>query len=169
METRDLLIDGFGRVREIVHDVVGGLSEGELAYRPDRDANSIAWLVWHLTRIEDDHVSDLAGTDQVWTAAGWHERCNLPFDPSATGYGFSSDEVAAVRVDPPDILLGYHDEVHAHSVRYLERVDAAELDRIVDTRWDPPVTAGVRIVSVISDALQHAGQAAYVRGLIERR
>ena len=125
--------------------------------------------VWPIARIEDDHVSGLAGAEQVWTAGGWHERCKLPFDPSATGYGFSSDEVAAVRVDPPDILLSYHDEVHAHAVRYLERVDAAELDRVVDTSWDPPVTAGVRIVSVISDMLQHAGQAAYVRGLIERQ
>jgi hypothetical protein len=169
METRDVLIDAFERVHGVVHQVLDGLSEGDVAYRPDRDANSIAWLVWHLTRIEDDHVSDLAGTEQVWTAAGWHERCRLPFDPSATGYGFDSTDVAAVRVDPPTLLLGYHDEVHAHVVRYLEGIDAAELDRIVDTAWDPPVTAGVRIVSVISDALQHAGQAAYVRGLIERQ
>lgn len=169
METRDVLIDAFERVREVVHQVVDGLSEEGLAYRPDGAANSIAWLVWHLTRIEDDHVSDLARTEQVWTASGWHERCNLPFDPSATGYGFDSDDVAAVRVDPPDLLLGYHNDVHALVVRYLEGIDAAELDRIVDTRWKPPVTAGVRIVSVLSDALQHAGQAAYVRGLVERR
>ena len=168
METRDLLIDGFGRVRRVVHDVLGGLG-AELAYRPDRDANSIAWLVWHLTRIEDDHVSDLAGREQCGPPPAGTSAATFRSTRPATGYGFSSDDVAAVRVDPPDILLGYHDEVHADAVRYLERVDAAELDRVVDTSWDPPVTAGVRIVSVIDDMLQHAGQAAYVRGLIERR
>ncbi len=169
MQTGDLLIEAFGRVRDVVHDVVEGLTHDDAVYRPDRDANSIAWLIWHLTRIEDDHVADLAGVEQVWTADGWSDRISLPFDTSATGYGFDSDDVAAVRCDPPSLLVGYHDAVHENTVRYLERVDAAELDRIVDTSWDPPVTAGVRIVSVLSDALQHAGQAAYVRGLLDRR
>jgi DinB superfamily len=168
METGDLLIDAFGRVHEVVHQVVNGLTVDDLHDRPDRDANSIAWLVWHLTRIEDDHVADLAGCEQLWTAAGWRDRFDLPFDASATGYGFTSDDVAAVRVASPHLLLDYHDAVHALVLSYLARVDGTEFDRIVDTAWDPPVTAGVRIVSVISDALQHAGQAAYVRGLIER-
>lgn len=169
MKTSDVLIDTFGRVRAIVEYVVDGLTVDELLYRPGPDANSIAWLVWHLTRIEDDHISDLRGAEQTWTADGWIERFNLPFDASATGYGFSSEEVAACRVDPPDLLVGYHDAVHAETVRYLETIDEAELDRIVDTSWDPPVSAGVRVVSVVADTLQHAGQAAYVRGLLESR
>jgi hypothetical protein len=169
MKTSDVLIDTFGRVREIVEHVVDGLTVDDLMYRPGPDANSIAWLVWHLTRIEDDHMSDLRGTEQAWTADGWISRFNLPFDPSATGYGFSTEEVAACRVDPPEILVGYHDAVCAESVRYLETIDGAELDRIVDTAWDPPVSAGVRIVSVVADTLEHAGQAAYVRGLLESR
>ena len=55
------------------------------------------------------------------------------------------------------------------AVRYAQRLTDADLGRIVDERWDPPVTLGVRLISVISDGLQHAGQAAYVRGLAERR
>jgi hypothetical protein len=167
MNTSDVLIDAFGRVQGIVHDVVDGLSVEQLVYRPGPDANSIAWLVWHLTRIEDDHISDLRGAEQVWTAAGWIERFELPFDASATGYGFTSEEVAACRVDPPDLLVGYYDAVHTETVGYLQTIDEAELDRIVDTRWDPPVSAGVRIVSVVADTLEHGGQAAYVRGLLE--
>lgn len=169
MKTSDVLIDTFGRVREIVEYVVDGLSVEDLHYRPGPDANSIAWLIWHLTRIEDDHISDLRGVEQVWTAQRWIERFELPFDAAATGYGFSTDEVAACRVSPPDLLVGYHDAVHAETVAYLETIDQAELDRIVDTSWDPPVTAGVRIVSVVSDTLQHSGQAAYVRGVLESR
>lgn len=168
METPDLLADAFGRVQETVHRVVAGLTADQAAHRPSPDANSIAWLVWHLTRIEDDHVADLAGIEQVWTEQGWRERFDLPFDAGATGYGQSSADVAAVRVDDPALLGAYHDEVHAMVLRYVAGVDAAELDRIVDTRWDPPVTAGVRIVSVVADSLEHAGQAAYVRGLLGR-
>jgi hypothetical protein len=148
-----------------VHGVVDGLTVEQLAYRPAPEANSIAWLVWHLTRIEDDHVAHLADREQAWTRDGWHERFGLPFDPRATGYGQSADDVARVRV-AADLLAGYQDAVHADCVRYLATVDAAELDRVVDTRWDPPVTAGVRLVSVVGDADQHVGQAAFVRGLV---
>lgn len=168
MQTSDVLIDAFGRVREIVHDVVDGLSVAGLEARPGPEANSISWLVWHLTRIEDDHIADLTGAEQVWTTGGWMDRCGLPFDATATGFGFTSDDVAATRVDPPSLLLGYHDATHEQTVAYLETIDAEELLRIVDTRWDPPVMAGVRIVSVVADTLQHAGQAAYVRGLLGR-
>ena len=146
-----------------------GCKTEDLTFRPDDGSNSIGWLIWHLTRIEDDHVAGLAGVEQVWTAGGWIDRCPLPFDPSATGYGFGPEDVAAVQIDPPALLLGYHDAVHELVLDYVRKIDAAELDRVVDTSWDPPVTAGVRIVSVISDALQHAGQAAYVRGLVERQ
>jgi uncharacterized damage-inducible protein DinB len=166
MELNDLLIDAFGRVQEGVHAVLDGLDADDLVYRPSSDANSIAWLVWHLTRIEDDHVAHLLAVEQRYTAEGWADRFDFPFDPSAHGYGQTSEEVAQVRVDDPQLLADYQDAAHAQAVAYCTALDAAELERIVDTHWDPPVTAGVRIVSVIDDALEHAGQAAYVRGLL---
>lgn len=168
MTSADLLVDAFGRIRDVVHAAVDNLSPEQLAFRVDPEANSIAWLVWHLTRVQDDHVSDVAGTDQVWTSRGWSERFALPFDRQAIGYGHSSSEVAAVRVDSAELLTGYYDAVHEQTIRFVERLTDAELPRIVDERWDPPVTLGVRLVSVISDDLQHAGQAAFVRGIIER-
>jgi uncharacterized damage-inducible protein DinB len=169
METADVLVDAFERVRGITHRSVDGLGPEALAFRPDDDANSIAWLVWHLTRIQDDHIADVAGTEQIWTSKGWCERFALPFDPSETGYGHSRDDVAAVQVSSAELLTGYHDAVHERTVRYVQTLTPPDLDRIVDDAWDPPVSLGVRLVSVISDNLQHAGQAAYVRGLAERR
>jgi DinB superfamily len=163
------LVDAFGRVRGIVEGVVDGLTPAELAYRPDADANSIAWLVWHLTRIQDDHVADAAGTEQVWTARRWRERLALPFPADATGYGHTRDEVAAVRVESGALLTGYHAAVHEQTIGFLGGITTTDLDRIVDEGWDPPVSLGVRLVSVIADDLEHAGQAAYVRGLVERR
>ena len=169
MEFNDLLVDAFGRGREVVHGVVGGCSAEMLAYRPDDDANSIAWLVWHLTRIQDDHVADAADTEQVWTAGGWAKRFALPFDRSATGYGHGPDDVAAVRVPSGDLLTGYHDVVHDRTIEYVGQLTDRDLARIVDESWSPPVSLAVRLVSVISDDLQHAGQAAFIHGVLQRR
>ena len=169
MNSAELLVDAFGRIRGVVHRVVDGLTAEQLAMRVDPEANSIAWLVWHLTRIQDDHLADAFQTGQVWTSQGWVERFGLPFDPTDTGYGHRAADVAAVRVASGELLVGYHDAVHQQTTRLLEGLDPADLDRIVDRSWDPPVSLGVRLVSVVADDLQHAGQAAFVRGLLQRR
>jgi hypothetical protein len=168
VSTSGLLVDGFGRVHEAVHAVLKGLSLEALTFRPDKEANPIGWLVWHLTRVQDDHVAEVAATEQRWTAQGWDARFALPFEPTATGYGQSGGDVGAVAVEA-SLLLGYHNAVHAATVTYVRGLVDVDLDRVVDTRWDPHVTLGVRLVSVLADDLQHVGQAAYLRGLFERR
>lgn len=168
MSSADVLVDAFGRIEGVVHGAVDGLRPEELSFRVDGEANSIAWLVWHLTRIQDDHVADAAQTDQLWTADGWAERFDLPFDRSDTGFGHGTADVASVRVGSGDLLTGYHDAVSATTIDYVRRLTDSDLERIVDDSWDPPVTLGVRLVSVIGDAFQHAGQAAFVRGIVER-
>lgn len=168
METRDVLADAFSRIKEEAHSAASELSAAGLNYRPDPDANSIGWLVWHLARVQDDHVAHLAGHKQAYVADGWAERLGLTPDEKDLGYGHTSQQVAAVEFDDATELLAYYDAVHERSLEYVASVGAAELDRIVDERWDPPVSAGVRIVSVIDDCVQHAGQALYVRGMFER-
>lgn len=168
METRDVLLDAFSRIRERVHGVLADADEALLVYRPDPDANSVAWLTWHLSRVMDNQVLEIAGREPVWTADGWADRFGLPFPPAETGYGHSSERVGQVRA-PADLLLGYHDAVQEACNEYLATFDRADLDRVIDTRWDPPVTVGVRLVSIIGDALQHVGQAAYVAGMYKRR
>ncbi|MGN6795039.1 MAG: mycothiol transferase [Streptosporangiaceae bacterium] len=166
MRSADLLADGLSRVREVVHAVTSDLTPEQLAFRPAPAANSICWLIWHLTRVQDDHVSEVAGTEQVWTADGWAKRFGLPLEDAETGYGHSADEVGLVRVASAELLTGYHDAVYEASLRFVRTVADADLDRIVDERWDPPVSLGVRLVSVVDDDAQHAGQAAYVRGVL---
>jgi DinB superfamily len=168
MTGAELLLDAFGRTPEMVHGAVRGLKAEELTYRVDPQANSIAWLVWHLTRIEDDHVADLAGTPQVWSSGGWAGRWRLPFDESDTGYGHGRKEVAAVTGDRA-MLLGYFDAVHAMTVDFVRGLSAADLDRVVDENWDPPVTLGVRLVSVASHNFEQLAQADFIRGILERR
>ncbi|ANZ20887.1 Protein of unknown function (DUF664) [Streptomyces noursei ATCC 11455] len=163
-----LLVDAFGRIREVVEEVVDGLGPEELATRPDGRGNSIAWLVWHLTRVQDDHVAGVAGTEQIWSTDEWYEAYGLPFAEEDTGYGHSRKDVAKVRGLRAELLTGYHTAVHENTVRHLGTLGVKDLDRVVDRNWSPPVTLGVRLVSVIADDLQHAGQAAYVRGLLGR-
>jgi hypothetical protein len=165
MTPAELLTDAFERILQTATAAVKGLSEDQLASRPSGDANSIGWLVWHLTRVQDDHVADVAGTEQVWTGQDFVSRFDLPFDAAATGFGMSSEDVGHVRVTA-DLLTEYLQAVHDATASYVAGLAPDDLDRIVDERWDPPVSLGVRLVSVIADDLQHAGQAAYARGLL---
>jgi uncharacterized damage-inducible protein DinB len=169
MNAVEVLTDAFGRIGDEVHAAVDGLTAGQLTHRLGPEANTIAWLVWHLTRVQDDHVADVAGTEQVWTSQGWAERFGLPLSPRATGYGHSPEEVAKVEVASPELLTGYYDAVAEQTLAFVRGLTDADLDRIVDERWDPPVTLGVRLVSVIGDDEQHVGQAAFVRGILLNR
>ena len=169
MQASEALRDAFGRIRDFLHGTVGDLDGEALVWRPDPQANSIAWLVWHLTRIQDDHIADLAGHEQTWTADGWAEHFGLPADSMDTGFGHSPEHVAAIDPEGPGVLLEYQDRVADRTRRYLRELNSDDFDRVIDRSFDPPVTVGVRLISVIGDALQHTGQAAYVRGLYERR
>jgi uncharacterized damage-inducible protein DinB len=165
MTPAELLSDTFERVLQTATDAVDGLTVEQLTHRPEADANSIGWLVWHLARVQDDHVADVAGTEQVWTAQGFADRFDLPFDAAATGFGQGAAEVSQVRAGS-GLLAEYLRAVHEQTTAYVGSLTPDDLNRVVDDRWDPPVTLGVRLVSVVSDDLQHAGQAAYLRGLL---
>ena len=166
MDISEVLIDGFGRVKEVVHSNLES-DATLLTYRPDSDANTIAWLVWHLTRVQDDHVAGVSDREQAWTEEGWVKKFDLPFDDGDVGFGHSSEDVAAV-VAAPDLLRGYFDATHGRTVEFLRSLSNVDYDRVVDENWDPPVTLAVRLVSVLDDCIQHAGQASYIRGLAER-
>ena len=160
----ELLTDHFGRVDELVHDVLDGLTAADLARRPDGSANPIGWLVWHLLRVQDDHVAEAFGTGQVWADDGWYERFGLDLDPSDTGFGHSSAQVAVVRTTT-ELLVGYGEAVHARTVGHLRELRDEDLSRILPPTHGEGVSLGERLVSVLGDDLQHAGQAAYLRGL----
>lgn len=170
MDSKDVVIDGLGRVQDSMATCLKGLGAEQLAHRPSEQANSIGWLAWHLTRVQDHHLSDLAQQPQAWIAEGWHARFDKPADPNDTGFKYSAEQVAAVRPSGSQVLLDYHAAVHTRSVDYLRHLSAPDLDRVLDEpRWNPPPTVGVRLVSVVTDCLQHAGQMAYIRGLLEER
>lgn len=169
MDVSALLSDALTRVREQVPSLLDGLDEAALTWRPGPGANTIGWIVWHMSRIQDDHIAEVADEPQVWLEDGWEERFGLPFPPESHGYGHTPEEVGQVRGVSPDLLAGYYDEVAHRSLAYVSELSPHDLDRIVDTRWDPPVTLGARLVSVVGEVHAHTGQAAYIRGLWENR
>jgi hypothetical protein len=168
MGVGELMADAFGRVTDALGRATAGLTVEELCWRPDPDSNSVAWLAWHLSRVQDGHLAELMDAEEVWIEHGWAERFRLGLDPADTGYGHTADQVVQVRVDAA-LLGGYHDDVQERILPWVRSIRSDELERVVDERWDPPVTLGVRLVSVVADSLEHAGQAGYLHGLLERR
>ncbi|MCV7345194.1 mycothiol transferase [Mycolicibacterium rhodesiae] len=161
---RELLRDSFTRIIEHVQEITDDLTEELSFFRPTATANSIAWLVWHSARIQDAQLADIAGTEQVWFSGGWVDRFDLDLPRDAHGYGHTPEEVGKVRA-PADLLAGYYHAVHKVTLEYVASVTTEELARVVDENWNPPVTASMRLVSIIDDCAQHLGQAAYVRGI----
>ena len=167
MNVADLLIDQFDRLPDLVEGAVDGLSAEQLTWAPAPGANTIGWLVWHLARVQDDHIAEVLGAEQIWVTGDWGRRFGLgKTDAGNNGYGHSPQEVAAVRPESAEALVDYYTAVAARTREFVEGLGEDDLDRIVDERWSPPVTLGVRLVSIVGDDLQHVGQAAYLRGLL---
>jgi Protein of unknown function (DUF664) len=169
MELHELLIDLFNRIDEHVHEAVDGLDPEALVTPPEPGANPIGWLVWHLTRVQDHHIAGVLDEEQLWVTGDWATRFGVAADPSNTGYNHSWKEVMAIRPDGAAALLDYYEAVAARTRELLARTTPKDLDRIVDKRWKPPVTLGVRLISIADDDIQHAAQASYVRGILDRR
>jgi uncharacterized damage-inducible protein DinB len=168
MTPGEVLINAFSKIPTIIAAAVDGLDSWQLATRPVPGANTIAWLAWHTARGQDAWVSDLDGLEQVWTSDGWYARFGLPFGPSEMGWGMDPDDVTGV-VATADLLTGYLDAVSSRTRAYIQGLSELELDEAVDAGRTPPATRGGQLVSIANDGVQHAGQAAYARGILDER
>ena len=162
-----LALDALGRVRAIVGETLKDLSAAELLAPPQPP---IAWLVWHLTRVQDANFSGLMGQPQAWIAEGWHARFGMPPDPKDYGPGHrhTPAQVKAFTVNDKQLLLDYLDAVFARTKEYLAGVANADLNQVLqEPQYQPLPTLGIRLVSVITCNMRHAGQIEYLRGLIK--
>ena len=170
MNTADIAIDHFGRVRRLLAMCIEGLTVEQLMQQPDPESNPLGWNAWHLTRVQDHQISGLAGREQAWIVDGWHERFGMEADPQNNGVGHSMDEVRAFQSPEASVIIEYYDAVYARTQEYLQTITPEALDRVLnEPRWDPMPTVGVRIVSVMHDCSMHAGEMAYLKGMLERR
>lgn len=170
MDVAPLLLELYGRIPPLVRRSLDGLDPAHLLDAPPPAINSIGWLIWHLTRVQDHHLGEILEVEQIWEGhdsqgRAWAARFGLEPESQNLGYGHTPADVAAVQPDGIQVLMDYHEAVDARTRNFLATLSAADLDRIVDERWDPPVSLGVRLVSVADDSLQHVGQALYLRGI----
>lgn len=168
MKWHDLLTDGYGRILEIMERTLDGLSVEDLGWQPESGSNSIGWLCWHLTRGQDAQMAALMEAEQLWTLKGWHQQFNRPADPRDIGFGHTPQQVAEFESPETKVTLDYLRETTERSKQYFLSLSENDLDReLNEPQWQPLPTVGVRLISIMSDNLQHAGQASYVRGLLQ--
>ncbi len=167
MEWHQLLSEGYGRITGIVERALRNIDPDDLDRQPQADCNTIGWLIWNLTRVQDYHFANLIGEQQLWTSDGWHDRSGRPVDPADDGWRHTAEQVLAFRSPEPKVLLDYHRAVTERSRRFFDTLSADDLDRELDEpQYQPLPTVGVRIIGVMSENIQHAGQAAFVCGML---
>ena len=170
MEWRELIVDGYDRLPELVEEVLAGVRAADLDWPPRPGCNPLGWTVWHLTRVQDSQIADLAGEPSLWTREGWHAKFDRPPDDDDSGYGHTPEQVRTFRSPSAKVQLDYLRAVTERTKQYLATLDPADLDRELDEPWqNPPPTVAVRIVSIVADCHQHAGEASYIRGLLKVR
>lgn len=158
------------RVRWDLLAVLDGLDPILLDAEPEAGTNSIGWILWHTCRSTDRAISELVDTGQLWTAQGWHARFGRELDPHETGYRHTALEVATFRSPAPEVLRGYHLAVMQRVDGYLEAAGDDELvRRVTSPTWGDTLIARRRLTALLVDALEHVGQAALLRGTLERR
>jgi hypothetical protein len=157
-----VLLDAFSRVNESLHRMLSDLTDEELTKEPHP---SIGWLAWRLSRVIDNNASRLAGLDQLWVASGWGERFGMK--PALYDFGRSKahtrEQVRAFHA-PADLLLAYHDATHERLMTYLKTLTAADLAReLNEPQYQPLPTIGVRLVSVLENAMNNQGMIGYLK------
>jgi hypothetical protein len=168
MDWRELIVDGYERLPELAEEALAGVRLADLDRAPRPGCNPLGWTVWHLTRVQDGQIADLMGEADLWTRDGWHRKFGRPPDHEDSGYGHTPAQVRAFRSPPAKTQLDYLRAVTARTKQYLAGLASGDLDRELDESWyTPRPTVGVRIVSILADCHQHAGEASYIRGLLK--
>jgi hypothetical protein len=169
MEWRELIVDGFDRLPDLAGEALAGVRAADLDWAPGPGRNPLGWTVWHLTRVEDGQIADLMGEPDLWTRDGWHRKFDRAADHEDSGYGHTPRQVAAFRSPSAKVQLDYLRATTERTKQYLASLSPSDLDRVLDEPGPDPATVGVRLLSILADCHQHAGEAAYIQGLLKAR
>ena len=139
------------------------LTDEQLYYQPTAETNSIAWLVWHLSRWRDAVSATISGEAQIWVSAGWAQRCGIPDE--RTGLGDTPAQVTAFRVERA-VLFGYVEAAHQCTVGRVAALTPTQLEQSITSYTGEKRPAWRALAGVCGDSAQHTGQIAYLRGLM---
>ena len=165
MEFQQLLLNVFERASVILEKALEGLTQDDLNYLPNQDCNSIAWLTWHLTRVQDSAISSLIGKEQLWIVEKWYSKFSRNPDPNDRGNGHNSEDVSNFQSPDSKTLLEYYYAVLKQTKEYIDKLSIVELGREIDNPRNP--TVGLRLAGIINDNIQHVGQIAYLHGMLK--
>ncbi len=163
MNANDILSDLVQRPAQAA-EALPELSPEQLNTHLGGHPNSIAWLLWHSGREIDVQLSDLTGRPQQWEE--FREQFALGEVGDTVGLGHTPEQAAQVRVEDQQLLVNYLKATLDACAEYVNTLDDADLGEVIDENWTPAVTRGVRLVSVVDDAVQHVAQAAFVAGAL---
>ena len=167
MSDVDTTIFALQRNWDMVSTAVDGVDDDTLKRMPNDESNSMAWLVWHMTRVEDRFIhARFQDAGQLWTAGGWHDKFGMESDPDEFGIGWSTQQVAEWPCPSREVLMGYYDAVNAAARSYIQGLDADGLQRRVPAPGPAGSTMSVAdaLGILVWDNVVHGGQVAYIRG-----
>ena len=168
MECKDLVIQNFDSTLSILEQTLKGLTREELDWQPKPNCNSIGWITWHLSRFLDWGSSFFSGEEQLWIKDGWFGRFDRPADLADTGGRNTPEQVAAFKSPDTDTLIDYYRAALEKFKLFLNTVSSSDLDKEYDDNWSQVYpTLGSRINAAVRETLQHLGQIAYIRGLLQ--
>ena len=139
-----------------------GITDEHFYHQPTAESNSIAWLVWHLSRWRDRTSAIVSGETQIWITEGWSKRFGM--SEERTGLGDTSDQVAGFRTER-DLVLSYADAAHRTIVDRVLRLTAEQLEEPVEGLPGEPRSGWKVLAGVIGDSTEHVGQINYLRGM----
>lgn len=163
MNASDVFKLGLSRNNAIIALAIKDLSEDDIHDQPGESDNTIAWMIWHQTRYEDNSIAVMSGGEQVWTTGKWHEKFGMPPDPENNGVGHKPDQVRSFRAAKDD-LLAYMAAVRPQTKSYLGGLSETDLDRTLTNIFGEALTVGEWLTRLLGDHTQHAGQICYLRG-----
>ena len=139
------------------------LTDEQLYHQPTPETNSIAWLVWHLSRWRDKISAAIAEQPQVWVSGGWNQRFGMTDD--RTGLGDTLEQVSTFGVKR-DLLIGYADAAHNAIVSRLSSFTQDQFGKSIEYAPGAERPAWRALISVVEDSAEHAGQINYIRGMV---
>jgi hypothetical protein len=166
MELHEMLAVGYSGILRTLDYTLKGLTKEDINWQPKPDCNSIGWMVWHPIRFQDMQISEFMGEEQLWIKDGWYKKWGRKADPKESGGGMTPEDLTKFKSPGAATVLAYAKAVVERSQKYFPTLKKADLDKILKGGPHKPYpTVGMMLMIILSDSLQHAGQAGYVRGL----
>ena len=138
------------------------LTEEQLYHQPTPDTNSIAWLIWHLSRWRDKISAAAAGEPEVWISQGWAGKFGM--EDGRTGLGDTIEQVARFKVDT-NMLTDYAEAAHKAIVERVSGFTTEQFNQEIEYTPGSPRPAWRALISVVEDSAEHTGQINYLRGM----